>query len=476
VADECLLGGIGPARDKNFYVGMPPVEFLRDRESRREVARSVASGNYIRRIQSGLSNWTTRPNHNSNLLPMPNATESARALIIVMGDLGRSPRMLNHARALRARGWAVTLAGYGKNPPPPDLAEDPGVRVAALDARGEETGGVLWRLAAEVRRERWTAVLVQNPPGFPVLFVLWLASRRGERRVLDWHNLGSSLLALRPSPRRFAAKVYGWCERWSARIADDHWAVSAALAQKLPGIRAVVVHDRPSRIFRASAAAQKLSAISDTGAEPAAERLAWWHRVLPHTAPPAAACWLVAPSSWGPDEDVGAMLRVAGALRKKSGDWGDAPRVAIIATGQGPLQPEFARAAASFAEGPVTLHTAWVPAAEYPALLAHADAGLCLHRSSSGLDLPMKLADFRGAGRKALVLDYGPVLAEVFRPESDGWTFRDDAALAAGLQRVALMTQAERTAHPRADDTWEAEWDRELGDWAAALEAEAGGT
>ncbi len=82
----------------------------------------------------------------------------------------------------------------------------------------------------------------------------------------------------------------------------------------------------------------------------------------------------------------------------------------------------------------------------------------------------MKLADFRGAGRRALVLDYGPVLAEIFQAGRDGWTFRTDAELAAGLRRLALMAPAERQAPIQPEDTWEAEWDRQLGGWATALE------
>jgi beta-1,4-mannosyltransferase len=397
------------------------------------------------------------------LPPPPHATDCPRGLIVTLGDLGRSPRMINHARALRARGWAVTLAGYGENPPPPDLAADPAVRVFALDARWGGFGLILWRLAAELRRERWTAVLVQNPPGFPVLAVLGLAGRRGPRRILDWHNTGSSVLSLRPWPRRHAAGLYGWCERRLAGIAHEHWTVSAAMAEKLAGIRAVVVHDRPSRIFRAAA-----------GGGPAGDRLAWWRRILPEVAPPTGSCWVVAPSSWGPDEDSDAILRVAKTWRNNASSWGDAPQVSIIATGRGPRQAAFARAARALAAGPVEVRTAWVPAAEYPALLARADAGLCLHRSSSGLDLPIKLADFRGAGKKALVLDYGPVLTEIFRPGSDGWTFRSDGELAAGLRNLSLMTAAELTTVPAPEDTWETEWDRRLGPWAAALEAGRG--
>jgi len=42
----------------------------------------------------------------------------------------------------------VTVAGYGENQPPPDLAGDPAVRVVALDAGGGGWLRVLGRLAA----------------------------------------------------------------------------------------------------------------------------------------------------------------------------------------------------------------------------------------------------------------------------------------------------------------------------------------
>ena len=59
-----------------------------------------------------------------------------------------------------------------------------------------------------------------------------------------------------------------------------------------------------------------------------------------------------------------------------------------------------------------------------------ADLGLCLHQSSSGLDLPMKLADLRGAGVPAAVYDYAPVLGEVMTTGQEGVTFRDPGDLA----------------------------------------------
>ena len=71
-----------------------------------------------------------------------------------------------------------------------------------------------------------------------------------------------------------------------------------------------------------------------------------------------------------------------------------------------------------------------------------ADLGLCLHQSSSGLDLPMKLADLRGAGVPVAVYDYAPVLGEVMTTGQEGVTFRDPGDLASLLVSVATRSIA----------------------------------
>lgn len=361
--------------------------------------------------------------------------------------------MLNHARALRDRGWRVTLAGYGPTPLPADLADDDMVRRWLIDAGPGGRLGAWLRLAMGLLGDgSWDAALVQNPPGFPALLAAWIG-RRGRRAalVLDWHNAGAGLLR-----RRSLAGIYAWCERTTARLADVHWAVSAAFAATLAPRRATVVHDRPSRRFV-------------TLAQVTESRVAWWKRVWPdQPSPPDNARWVVAPSSWTADENHAALLHVAEWWREHAADWRGSP-VAVIATGRGPGRAEFERTAATLGGGPVAIHFGWVPQGEYPALLAHADAGLCLHTSSSGLDLPMKLADFRGAGLPALVWGYGPVLAEVFREGDHGVIFRDEAGLSEALHTLAQKPLGARIGC-EPGDTWEDEWALKLGGWAERVE------
>jgi beta-1,4-mannosyltransferase len=100
-------------------------------------------------------------------------------------------------------------------------------------------------------------------------------------------------------------------------------------------------------------------------------------------------------------------------------------------------------------------------------LLRAADIGVCLHRSSSGLDLPMKLADMLGSGLPVLAVDYGPCLREQLRPGDNGLLFSTAAELAE--QIIALFTDfpssptldrlrnnIAASAQPRWDDEWNA--------------------
>lgn len=54
----------------------------------------------------------------------------------------------------------------------------------------------------------------------------------------------------------------------------------------------------------------------------------------------------------------------------------------------------------------IQISTLWLEVDDYPKIVAAADLGVCLHYSSSGLDLPMKVVDMFAAGTPCLAVRY----------------------------------------------------------------------
>ena len=384
----------------------------------------------------------------------------ALALVVVLGDLGRSPRMLAHARALRLRGWAVALCGHADSALPQDVRTDAGVTVHDL-GRGALRGAL--NLAHFAARLPWRLAVVQNPPGFPaVLALTWARGARNARIVLDWHNTGAELLVAGWPWRQ----AYAAAETFAARWADTHLAVTLALkraVQRRIGIVDIrVLRDAPGETRPAGT--------------PKFGRAAWWrtHAVVEGTGSAAGnvplenALWVVCPSSWGPDEAMEELMDVATnwSLAVAGGR-----SLALIATGKGARRAAFVSTLAGNGnvvanEKAATVHVAWFSPEDYRELLARADAGLCLHTSSSGLDFPMKLVDFAAAGLPALACDYGPALREAFPAAPGDATFRNERELRARLTALATGERTLRETEKPAR-TWSGEWNQAAPDVAA---------
>ena len=67
------------------------------------------------------------------------------------------------------------------------------------------------------------------------------------------------------------------------------------------------------------------------------------------------------------------------------------PRVLVLVTGKGPQQKAYRARMRGMDLRRVAFRTLWLEAADYPLLLGSCDLGVCLHTSSSGFDLPMKV-------------------------------------------------------------------------------------
>jgi beta-1,4-mannosyltransferase len=145
---------------------------------------------------------------------------------------------------------------------------------------------------------------------------------------------------------------------------------------------------------------------------------------------------VVSPTSWTRDEDFELLLA---AVRRCEAlvDGRPFPDVLVLLTGRGARRAEFEAQAVRLPGRRLHVRTMWLEPDDYPRALGAADLGLCLHRSASDLDLPMKIADMHGAGVPVCALDYGPCLDEMLRHDDTGLPFADAETLA--HQWVALL-------------------------------------
>jgi beta-1,4-mannosyltransferase len=104
----------------------------------------------------------------------------------------------------------------------------------------------------------------------------------------------------------------------------------------------------------------------------------------------------------------------------------------------------------------------------YRELLRAAHFGISLHRSSSGVDLPMKIIDLFGARTPACVLDYGACLSEQIQPGRTALTFRSSAEFAQQIDQLLqgfpanpeILDRMQRNINAAFPETWQEAWQR----------------
>lgn len=108
------------------------------------------------------------------------------------------------------------------------------------------------------------------------------------------------------------------------------------------------------------------------------------------------------------------------------------PHLLCIITGKGPQKEEYAKQINNLNYSKVSIITPWLETEDYPTLLASADLGVCLHWSSSGLDLPMKVVDMFGCGLPVCAYNFH-CLEELVHNGDNGFVFENYLELAEHL-------------------------------------------
>ncbi len=216
--------------------------------------------------------------------------------------------------------------------------------------------------------------------------------------IVDWHNFGYSILALKLGKSHPLVRLSQLYERTFSRSADAHFTVTKAMAIILKQdykIRSPVIplHDRPTSGFQPLDVAQRLKFLrnfSKTSSRVDEFEMGKLKLVVSST-------------SWTSDEDFSLLLRALESYSELAiTSHPHLPEIIAIITGKGPQKADFiAQIQDLDTQGKlemVDIQTAWLSNEDYASLLGAADLGVSLHMSSSGVDLPMKVVDMFGAG------------------------------------------------------------------------------
>ncbi|KAF9234958.1 glycosyltransferase family 33 protein [Melanogaster broomeanus] len=424
--------------------------------------------------------------------------------VIVLGDVGRSPRMMYHAESFAKLEFNTYLIGYrGSKPlpslslphiqlcylaePPSLLAKIPFVLSAPVKII-HQVMSILYTLIFEISYPP-EFIMVQNPPTIPTLALVWMVGRvRGSKIIIDWHNLGYSILALKLGKSHPFVKIAKRFEATFGRSAYAHLFVTKAMQDhlvaewSLVGQKAVL-HDRPPSHFHRcsppevhelflrigpSLVSPSLRDYLPSPETPYTTQFTTTTITSSHKPLPTADCspystinmpelrgdrvaLLVSSTSWTPDEDFSILfdalkLYEARAVQVNKGNPGQLPRIWMVITGKGPLKAGYMAEIERLQEkwSFVRCSSSWLDAEDYPLLLGSADLGICLHSSSSALDLPMKVVDMFGCGLPVCALDFA-CLPELVKDGQNGLIFKNAKQLA-GQMEMLLTSFPDATA------------------------------
>ncbi|XP_057787116.1 UDP-glycosyltransferase TURAN isoform X2 [Salvia miltiorrhiza] len=422
-----------------------------------------------------------------------------RVAVVVLGDIGRSPRMQYHALSLARQALLdVDIVAYGGTEPHISVLEHQSIHIHRMPPWPTVPRKLpsmlrplflilksivqflmlLWYLSVKIPAP--DAFIVQNPPSVPTLVaVKWASWLRQSAFIVDWHNFGYTLLALSLGRSSLFVSIYRWIEKHYGNMAHGSLCVTRAMQHELSqnwGIKATVLYDQPPEFFQPASLEQKhnlFCRISKSLHRPYGLQDCISNgltgpdndpNITPFTTRVGSDIFLnqnrpalvVSSTSWTPDEDFSILLeaalmydrRVAALLREDDTITNEVvwdsihegkqflyPRLLFIITGKGPEKEKYEEKIRKLSLKRVAFRTMWLSAEDYPLLLGSADLGVCLHTSSSGLDLPMKVVDMFGCGLPVCAVSYS-CIKELVDVNKNGLLFSSSSELADELMML----------------------------------------
>jgi beta-1,4-mannosyltransferase len=149
---------------------------------------------------------------------------------------------------------------------------------------------------------------------------------------------------------------------------------------------------------------------------------------------PERPALIVSSTSWTADENFDLLLEAVKICdeRARATPSLKFPQVRLLVSGKGDLRAHYEAKMSSMDLQHFKLFTEFFPHADYVRVLGAADLGICMHFSSSKLDLPMKVVDMFGASLPVAALNYA-ALPELVHDGENGVLFESPSELADSL-------------------------------------------
>ncbi|XP_068003374.1 chitobiosyldiphosphodolichol beta-mannosyltransferase isoform X2 [Melanerpes formicivorus] len=406
--------------------------------------------------------------------------------------------MQYHALSLARHGRDVALLGYlPESRPHGDVLRNGRIRLVPLsDLQALRVGPKLLQYVLKVvvqavqllctllRMEQPACVLLQNPPGLPGIAVAWAACLFWRSKlIIDWHNYGFTLMGLTHGRNHPLVQAAKWYEKLCGRLSDHNLCVTQAMREDLwlnCSIRAVTLYDKPAAYFKETPLDLQHQLFLKLAKEHEpfrAEAVSWSGQSSAFTEVDGQSgevrkaggrpALLVSSTSWTEDEDFSVLLKALEGYEDSISEGAKLPSLVCVITGKGPLKDYYNGLIHQLHFKHIQICTPWLEAEDYPLLLGSADLGVCLHTSSSGLDLPMKVVDMFGCCLPVCAIHF-ECLPELVKHEENGLIFKDSNELAEQLKMLFLgFPSLEGKLHSFRENLraskqpgWEESWDQ----------------
>jgi len=356
--------------------------------------------------------------------------------ILVLGDIGHSPRIFNQALSLIQNEKKVILFGFNESKLPTEstqLIGNGNLELAFLPMYNSKIKSRLLNYFLKtiyqlifilftftkygLKRGNPGHILIQNPPSIPSIIVSLLYSNLVDAKfIIDWHNYGYSIMRIQKQ-NKYLVLVGEIYEKLLARFSDVNFTVTEAMKKDLVNnfgaTNVHILYDQPHPRFKS---------LSKNEKEVFFDKVSKCYPLLEKVK--SGAKLIVSSTSWTKDEDfsilVDALVQIDPQLESD---------IVLAITGKGPEKEYYLKKISEINFKNVSIFTPWLEADDYPKLLGCADLGVCLHTSSSGLDFPMKVIDMFGSSLPVLALNF-VAISELIHDKKNGRIFNNSDELA----------------------------------------------